>query len=324
MKLKSSRTSSILMILCLSLVLSLGLLLGQFVFNGSTSYANAADHPAKHAASQETDLTGVTVKVKAKVSGANTKITWSEADGADYYKIWRSMAPDGAKEKLAGKLKKRTFMDQHAKSGQVYVYYVRGFNSSSRTAMCNSGEFTTVTRVYVETGHGTGTDGRWDSGCTWNGYQEAKLMIPIAKATCDHLKNNGIYVYTDAYDGNNRNLNYTLDFLDTHSVSAFLNIHCDAAFEDAGTLPLFRTKKQKKLAKALNNGVHEYVSIDDRGLEKRTDLTTLNSSKVHCPACLFETGNIKKDNKTLQKKTDEYGLGFAKGLCDYLGLPFTE
>ena len=161
MKLKSSRTSSILMILCLSLVLSLGLLLGQFVFTEPSSYA----------ASQETDLTGMTVKVKAKVSGANTKITWSEADGADYYKIWRSMAPDGAKEKLAGKLKKRTFTDQHAKSGQVYVYYVRGFNSSSRTAMCNSGEFTTVTRVYVETGHGTGTDGRWDSGCTWNGYQ---------------------------------------------------------------------------------------------------------------------------------------------------------
>ena len=312
MKLKSSHTSSILIILCLSL--SMGLLLGQFVF----------DCPVSHAASQAVDLTGTVVKVKPKTAGANTKITWSEAAGADYYKIWRSLVPDGAKEKLAGKLTKRSFTDKSAKSGQAYVYYVRGFNSSSRTAMSKSEEFTTVTRVYVETGHGTGTDGRWDAGCSWKGYQEALLMIPIAKATCDHLKKCGIYVYTDAYNDNNRNLNYTLDFLDTHSVSAFLNIHCDAAFEDAGTLPLFRTKKQKKLARALNNGVHEYVDINDRGLEKRKDLMTLNSSKVHCPACLFETGNIKKDNETLQKKTDEYGLGFAKGLCDYLGLPFTE
>ena len=62
MKLKLFRTSSILMILGLSLVLSLGLLLGQFVFTEPSSYA----------ASQETDLTGVTVKVKA-AGNANYK-----------------------------------------------------------------------------------------------------------------------------------------------------------------------------------------------------------------------------------------------------------
>ena len=280
---------------------------------------------AVFAAGDSKDLSGITLEVKAKTSGPNTRITWKKVPGADYYKVWRATAPDGAKEKLnRKKVTGRSFTDKTAQSGRAYYYYVRGFNDSSRTAMSASPEFTTVTRVYVETGHGIGTDGAWDPGCSWNGYQEAKLMIPIAKATCDHLKENGIYVYTDAYDDNNRNLNYTLDFLDSHSVSAFLNIHCDAAFEDAGTLPLFRTKAQKKLARALNRGVHEFVSIDDRGLEKRKALPPLNSSKVHCPACLFETGNIKKDNKLLRNKTDEYGKGFAKGLCDYLGLPFTE
>ena len=128
----------------------------------------------------------------------------------------------------------------------------------------------------------------------------------------------------DAYDGNNRNLNYTLNFLDKHSVSVFLNLHCDAAFEDPGTLPLYRTKEQKKLAKALDKGVHEYVDIKSRKMEKRTDLDTLKSSKVHCPACLYEAGNIKKDNKTLRNETTAYGKGFAKGICDYLGMEFTD
>lgn len=272
----------------------------------------------------DTDLTDVSFAVKPAVSGAYTKVSWKKAPSAKYYRVWRSTSKNGTAILLAKKVKKLYFVDKKGVSGRAYYYHVRAYNSGSHTKTMTGEKFRTVTRVYVETGHGRGTDGVWDSGCTWKTYQEAKLMIPIAKATAKYLKKNGIYVYTDAYNGNNRNLNYTLDFLNSHSVSVFLNIHCDAAKEDAGTLPLYRTSEQKKLAKALNKGVHEYVNIDDRKPERRTDLRTLNSSKVHCPACLFETGNIKKDNKTLRTKANAYGKGFAKGICDYLGLPFSE
>ncbi len=66
--------------------------------------------------------------------------------------------------------------------------------------------------------------------------------------------------------------------------------------------------------------VHKYVKIKNRGLKKRTNLDTLNKTPGYCTACLFETGNIKKDNKILRKKYDAYGKGLAKGICDYLGI----
>ena len=47
---------------------------------------------------------------------------------------------------------------------------------------------------------------------------------------------------------------------------------------------------------------------------------TLNKTKKYCTTCLFETGNIKKDNKILRKQYDAYGEGLAMGVCSYLGV----
>ena len=79
--------------------------------------------------------------------------------------------------------------------------------------------------------------------------------------------------------------------------------------------------EQKALAEALNEGVHEYVDIPDRGVTYRDDLDTLTSEQVHCPAVLFETGAIRADNKTLTTQCDDYGKGLAAGMCRYLGIP---
>ena len=278
--------------------------------------------PVVSAASASSGLDGSELTIRAKVSGPNTKLSWTRVPGAASYRVWRSSTENGKKTVIRKRTSKLTFVDKTGKSGKVYWYHVQARAGKNRTRIATSKPFQTVTRVYVETGHGTGDNGVWDSGCCWNGYQEAKLMIPIARATAKHLKRNGIYVYTDAYTGNNRNLNYTMAFLRKHSVSVFLNIHCDAAFEDPGTLPLYRTKEQKKLARALNKGVHKFVSLNDRGLERRKDLETLNNSSIDCTACLFEAGNIKKDNRKLRKKADAFGKGFAKGICDYLGMEY--
>ncbi len=145
-------------------------------------------------------------------------------------------------------------------------------------------------------------------------------MIPICKSAAKYLRKKGVYVYTDAFNGNNRNLKYTLKQIKTKDVSVLLNVHCDYRLAPRGTMPLYRYSKQKKLAACLNKGVHKYVKIRNRGLKKRTDLDTLNKSKGYCVACLFETGSIKKDNKILRTKYDAYGKGLAKGVCDYLGI----
>lgn len=172
--------------------------------------------------------------------------------------------------------------------------------------------------VCIETGHGIDSSGKWDTGCSWNGEQEAELMIPITQAMTDYLKARGVDVYTDAYSGNDRNLDVTLDYLDTHEVDAFVNVHCDYEGADGGTMPLYNTEEQKRLAQCLNEGVHEAVDIPDRGLQMRSDLQTLCSEKVHCTSCLFETGSISQDHEVLTTQAKEIGEGLAKGLLKYL------
>ncbi|MBQ9015847.1 MAG: N-acetylmuramoyl-L-alanine amidase [Firmicutes bacterium] len=180
--------------------------------------------------------------------------------------------------------------------------------------------------VYIETGHGIEDNGNWDPGASWSdgseNYEEAKMMIPIARAMASFLRQSGVEVYTDADDDNNQNLAYTLDFLDAHrEVDAFVNLHCDWEEAESGTMPLYRTEEQRVLAEALNESVHEYIDIPDRGLTYREDLDTLSSGKVHCPAVLFETGAIRADNHILTTQYDDYGKGLAAGMCRYLGIP---
>ena len=180
--------------------------------------------------------------------------------------------------------------------------------------------------VYIETGHGIEDNGNWDPGASWSDgstkYEEAAMMIPIAQAMASYLRKSGVEVYTDADDDNDMNLAYTLDFLDSHpEVDAFVNIHCDWEEAESGTMPLYRTDEQKMLAESLNEGVHEYIDIPDRGVSYRDDLDTLTSEKVHCPAVLCETGAIRADNETLTTQCDDYGKGLAAGMCRYLGIP---
>lgn len=178
--------------------------------------------------------------------------------------------------------------------------------------------------VVIETAHGTDENGKWDPGCSWNGSDEADLMLPITKAMTKYLRQNGVDVYTDADNDNDRNLFATLDYLDSHDVDAFVNVHCDYEEAESGTLALYHTDAQKDLCESLNKSVHEIVAIPDKGLCQRDDLDTLCSEKVHCVSCLFETGCISKDYEVLRYEFDDYGRGLAKGLCDYLGIPFNE
>ncbi|MBE6028385.1 MAG: hypothetical protein E7227_07320 [Clostridiales bacterium] len=259
-------------------------------------------------------------KVSVAVKGEGLRVKWSKVKGAATYDVYRSYSRTKGYKRIKKGATGRSLKDVKVASGKRAYYKVLARNAAGKRLSGSKVASGVIYRVYVETGHGTGIDGTWDPGCIWNGYQEATLMIPISRATAKYLTARGVYVYTDAYSGNNRNLRWTVSRLQTLDVSVMLNIHCDCQEAPSGTMPLYRYSEQRKLAKYLNRDVHKYVNTTNRGLRKRTDLTTLNDTTSNCVACLFETGSIKADNWNLRTRYNAYGKGLARGICDYLGV----
>jgi N-acetylmuramoyl-L-alanine amidase len=129
-------------------------------------------------------------------------------------------------------------------------------------------------------------------------------------------------VYTDVDTGNNMNMIACVRAANKHSLSAYVSVHCDWHKAPTGTLPLYNSASGKLLASKLNEGVRSQVTIATRGLSKRSDLYELNMSDA--VACIFETGSIKYDSTLFKQKSTLYGMGLAKGLCNYLGVPFFQ
>lgn len=310
----SNKTGRILALL-MSFLLSVT---AVFVLDMGSVYAedDAAD-PSSPAVMDEEVPEALQLSVETKGPGLLSK--WTALRGAASYELYRSYKADSGWT-LVNRGADLSYNDTNVASGKKAYYKVRACMEDGSYSDYSDVATGIVYRVYIETGHGTGDDGRWDPGCIWSKYQEAKLMIPICRSMANYLTEKGVYVYTDAFTGNNINLNITLKRIKTNNVSVLVNVHCDYKKAPRGTMPLYRYSDQKKLAKCLNNGVHKYVKIKNRGLKKRTNLKTLNKTKGVCTACLFETGNIKKDNSILRTKYDDYGKGLAKGVCDYLGI----
>lgn len=275
---------------------------------------------AEPAVSEEEPAQPVIPTARVAKKGPALCVSWNAVPDADYYEVYRSYSAAGGGSflnKISGSL---SYTDKNVKSGKKAYYKVRAHRTDGSFSEYSAAVSGVIYRVYIEVGHGIDSRGRWDPGCRWKKYQEAKLMLPICKSMAKYLRARGVYVYTDADSGNNRNLKWLLKNLNGYEVSVLVNVHCDYKKAKRGTLPLYRYSEQKKLARCLNAGVHKTVKIRDRGLRKRTDLASLNKTNSYCTACLFETGNIKKDNKVLRKKYDAYGKGLAMGVCSYLGV----
>ena len=284
-----------------------------------TITAYAADNTGGTSAQQTQQTVQNVQKAAVTTKGPALQVSWSAFSGAASYEVYRSYQSNSG-WKLLKKVTGTSYSDTGVASGKRAYYKVRALRKDGSWSGWSNTAPGIIYRVYIETGHGRGHDGKWDPGCTWKKYQEAKLMTPICRSMAKYLRQKGVYVYTDADTGNNLNLKVTLQRVKQYNVSVLVNVHCDYKKAPKGTMPLYRYADQKKLALCLNNGVHQYVKIKNRGLKRRTDLKTLNKTPGICTACLFETGNIKKDNKILRKKYDVYGKGLAKGVCDYLGI----
>lgn len=269
---------------------------------------------------EEEEPAPVVPQISVVIKGKGLCVKWDKLEGAKSYLVYRSYKKNSGWKLMKKGITGTYYHDKKVKSGKKAYYKVRALKSDGSYTGYSKILSGTIHRVYVETGHGIDIKGKWDPGCTWGKYQEAKLMLPICKSATKYLRAKGIYVYTDAFSNNNKNRDWTIKFVKKHDVSVFLNVHCDYQYAPKGTMPLYRYSDQKKLAKYLNKGVHKYVKINNRGLKKRKDLQTLNKTKKYCTTCLIEVGNIKKDNKILRTQYDAIGKGLAKGVCDYLGV----
>ena len=177
-------------------------------------------------------------------------------------------------------------------------------------------------KVALMCGHGRSCDGSWDCGTAYGGNNEAALMLPITKAAVKYLRSWGVKVISDADTGNNKNMIIDVRWANRQKCDIYVSLHCDWYKAESGTLPLYVSAKGKKLATAMNKVVMKDLGIRTRGVCYRSDLWELNGTDM--PACIFETGSIKADIKTLKKKPDTYGKAIAKGICNYLGVEIKE
>ena len=176
--------------------------------------------------------------------------------------------------------------------------------------------------IAVHCGHGVSLDGSWDSGCVYKGYSEAKLMLAITKAAVKYLRASGVKVQSDADHGNNKNMIADVRQANNSGVAMYLSIHCDYSGAPRGVMPLYVSGSGKKLAKCLEKTIKKDMGMKSRGVQKRTDLFELNGTDM--TACILETGSIKADLATLRDHPDKYGKAIAKGICQYMGVKFSD
>lgn len=172
----------------------------------------------------------------------------------------------------------------------------------------------------IMTGHGRGTDGKWDSGCTYGSYTEAGLMQNITVETVKHLRASGIKVVSDS--DNNNNMNIIAGVAKANSVGAkfFMSVHCDYYLASAGVYPQYTSGTGKSMATKIGKAVAKELGMKWKGAAKRNDLYELNATNM--PAVIFETGSIKNDLARL-KDYKTYGKALAKAICGYISADFT-
>lgn len=173
-------------------------------------------------------------------------------------------------------------------------------------------------KVALMCGHGKQTNGVWDAGCTYAGYNEAALMLPITKSAVKHLRAAGVTVISDADTNNNRNMISDVAWANREKTDIYVSIHCDYSKAPSGVMPLYVSTGGKKLATALNTAISKGMPIRSRGVCRRTDLYELNSTDM--VACILETGAIKADLKVLKNNYEKYGKLIADGILSYLGV----
>lgn len=175
-------------------------------------------------------------------------------------------------------------------------------------------------------GHGKSTDGSWDPGAVYKGWTEAERALLITQAFITAMRTSGETVYTDAFDGNNKNMIKQVEMSNSKKVDVHIAIHLDWSGAPSGTLGIHYpgSTEGKKLAKCLCDAVKEEIGLKTRGTSGRSDLYEVKQTKM--TAAIFECGSIKVDIKYFDTEAEctAFGKALAKGACEYAGIKYKE
>lgn len=166
-------------------------------------------------------------------------------------------------------------------------------------------------------GHGTQTNGVWDSGCTYGKYTEAGLMLPIVKVAVKELRRCGVRVITDSDTNNNKNMIACVKWANSVKTAYYMSVHCDYKLATEGVAPLYVSSAGKEMAVTVGKYIANAMGMKWKGPFKRTNLYELNATNM--PAVILETGAIKADLEYL-KKSEEYGMALADGILKFIGV----
>lgn len=175
-------------------------------------------------------------------------------------------------------------------------------------------------------GHGKSTDGTWDPGCVYKDWTEADRALLITQAFVTAMRTSGATVYTDAFDGNNKNMVKQVQMSNSKKVDVHIAIHLDWSGAPSGTLGIHYpgSTEGKKLAKALCNAVEREIGLKTRGTSARGDLYETKQTKM--TAAIMECGGIKADLKYFDTEVEcvAFGKALAMGACEYAGIKYKE
>lgn len=170
-------------------------------------------------------------------------------------------------------------------------------------------------KIYLAVGHGTSSNGSWDSGCVDGTYTEAALMLAIGKVVAAKLRALGFVVNTDADTNNNKNIAVCVNEANAWGADLYVSLHCDWNKAPSGTYPVVYPGSTSgiRIANCLIASAQLRLGLGTRGVLQRDDWEVADTS---CPACIFETGSIRYDIGLLVN-AEAYGEAIAQGIYDW-------
>ncbi|HEY5555854.1 peptidoglycan-binding protein [Acetobacterium sp.] len=174
-----------------------------------------------------------------------------------------------------------------------------------------------MAKVFIAVGHGTQTNGVWDSGAVDGNWQEADVAFPIVGFAIPVLRNAGVEVETDWDTGNDRNMTYTVRDSNAMDADVYVSVHIDWNQAASGIYPLVASVAGEQLANCIKNAMEARMDINFRGIAYSEDYEVTATNAV---ACIFEEGGIRSDINSLINEAKVRGESLGYGILDYLGI----
>jgi N-acetylmuramoyl-L-alanine amidase len=184
-----------------------------------------------------------------------------------------------------------------------------------------------MSRVFIGVGHGG-----MDPGAVANGLRESDVNLAEALALGMELERHGVVVALSRTTDENDPLAEEIAECNAFRPDVAIEVHNNAGGGDG--FEVYRQTNRfaspsLKLAKAIERRIKE-IGQNSRGTKTRINTAGADYfgwlRQVSCPAVLCEGAFL--DNKTDVQSIDTleeqrtYGIAYAKGVLDYLGIPW--